>query len=67
MRTEYALEIYDKHNDSFIEQIDVFNTYEEAKAYAKENVNIDNDSEYVGILEIKYDENDIEKEASRIT
>jgi len=31
MRTEYAVEIYNKYHDNFQEQIDVFDTYEEAK------------------------------------
>lgn len=66
MRTEYVIEIYNKHNDSFIKQIDVFNTYEEANVYAKKNVNIDDDSEYIEIIEIEYDEDDIEKEISRV-
>ena len=29
MRTEYVVEVYNKYHDSFVEQIDVFETYEE--------------------------------------
>lgn len=57
MRTEYAVEIYNKYHDSFKEQIDVFNTHEEATAFiAKGNFDLDKDSEYVEITEIEYDD-----------
>lgn len=61
MRCEYAVEIYNKYHDSFVEQIDVFNTYEEALEYvAKKDFDIDEDSEYVEITEIEYDDNENE-------
>ena len=58
MRTEYAVEIYNKNN-KFIEQVDVFNTYEEAETFIKEidiDIDIDKDSEHFGIIEIEYDD-----------
>lgn len=61
MRTEYAIEVYNKYHDTFHEQIKVFNTYEEAKAYvAKGDFELDKDSEYVEITEIEYDDDDNE-------
>ena len=61
MRTEYAVEVYNKYHDNFVEQIDVFKTYEEAVQYIKEsNIDIDKDSEYFDITEIEYDDNDNE-------
>lgn len=57
MKTEYAVEVYNKYHDSFQEQIDVFNTYEEAEEFvAKGNFDLDKDSEYVEITEIEYDD-----------
>lgn len=67
MRTEYAVEVYNKADDSFEEQIDVFETYEEAQRCIEEtDVVIDKDSEYFGILEIKYDENGNEIDTNRM-
>lgn len=61
MRTEYAVEIYNKYHDSFQEQIDVFDTYEEAKEFADQrDFDLDEDSEYVEITEIEYDDDDNE-------
>ena len=57
MRTEYAVEVYNKYTDTFVKQIDVFDTYEEAKQCIKEtNIDIDKDSEYFEITEIEYDD-----------
>ena len=53
--SEYAVEVYDKEDGSFLRQIDVCNTYEEAMACIKKAPYIDKDSEYFGILEIEYD------------
>ena len=61
MRTEYAVEVYNKYHDNFVEQIDVFETYEEAQQYIKEtDIDIDKDSEYFEITEIEYDDDDNE-------
>lgn len=61
MRTEYAVEVYNKYHDNFVEQIDVFETYEEAQRYIKEtDIDIDKDSEYFEITEIEYDDDDDE-------
>lgn len=66
MRTEYAVEIYNKYHN-FVEQIDVFETYEEAAQYIKEtDIDIDKDSEYFGITEIEYDDNENEIGTNRI-
>lgn len=67
MRTEYAVEIYNKYHDSFEEQIDVFETYEEAQRYIEEtDIDIDKDSEYFGITEIEYDDDENEIGTNRI-
>ena len=61
IKTEYAVEIYNKYHDNFVEQIDVFPTYNEAKAFAdKRDFDLDDSSEYVEITEIEYDDNDNE-------
>ena len=61
MRTEYAVEVYNKYHDTFVEQIDVFDTYEEARQYIKEtDIDIDKDSEYFEITEIEYDDDENE-------
>ena len=61
MRTKYAVEVYNKYHDNFVEQIDVFETYEEAQRYIKEtDIDIDKDSEYFEITEIEYDDDDDE-------
>jgi hypothetical protein len=60
MKTEYAVEIYNKYHN-FIEQIGVFPTYEEAEEFvAKRNFDLDESSEYVEITEIEYDDNNNE-------
>lgn len=67
MRTEYAVEVYNKYHDNFVEQIDVFETYEEAAQYIKEtDIDIDKDSEYFGITEIEYDDDKNEIGTNRI-
>ena len=67
MTTEYAVEIYNKYHDNFVEQIDVFNTYEEAKDFVtKGNFDLNKDSEYVDITEIEYDDNENEIGRTRI-
>lgn len=67
MRTEYAVEVYNKHHDNFKEQIDVFETYEEAQKYIEEtDIDIDKKSEYLGILEIEYDDDGDEIGANRV-
>lgn len=61
MKVEYAVEIYNKYHDNFVEQIDVFNTHEEAKEFImNSDIDIDKDSEYFEITEIEYDENENE-------
>lgn len=66
MRTEYAVEVYNKYHN-FVEQIDVFETYEEAQRYIEEtDIDIDKDSEYFGITEIEYDDDENEIGTNRI-
>ena len=61
MRTEYVVEVYNKYCDSIQEQIDVFNTYEEAKAFVENGgFELDRESEYVEITEIEYDDDEDE-------
>ena len=59
-RTEYALEVYNEYHDRFVEQIDVFETYEEARMYARDHDIPLEDGEYLEITEIEYDEDDEE-------
>lgn len=67
MRTEYAVEVYNKYHDNFVEQIDVFETYEEAQRYIeKTDIDIDKDSEYFGIIEIEYDDDENEIGTNRM-
>lgn len=67
MRTEYAVEVYNKYHDNFMEQIDVFDTYEEAELFIRDtNIDIDKDSEYFDITEIEYDDNDEEVGINKI-
>ena len=66
-RCEYAVEVYNKYSDGFVEQIDVFCTLEEAECFIENNdVDIDEDSEYFGILKITYDENECEIGTERL-
>ena len=66
MKTEYAVEVYNKYHN-FVEQIDVFDTYEEAERFIKEtNIDIDKDSEYFEITEIEYDDDGTEIGISHI-
>lgn len=61
MRTEYAIEVRNKYHDNFVEQIDVFPTYEEAEeAIQTARVNLDYGSEYLEITEIEYDDDENE-------
>lgn len=54
---EYALEVFDR-NGKFSQQIDVFKTFEEARAeMMKEQKNFSDKEEMLGITEIIYDEN----------
>ena len=66
IRTEYAVNVYNKYHDGFEEQIDVFPTYEEAIEFiAKGDFDLDKDSEYVEIVEIEY-ENETEISSTRV-
>jgi hypothetical protein len=61
MITEYAVEVYNKYHDNFVEQIDVFKTYEEAVDFMeKKDFELDENSEYTEITEIEYDDGDVE-------
>ena len=67
MRIEYAVEIYNKYHDNFEEQIDVFETYEEALAFIeKRDFDFDEDSEYLEVTEIEYDDGGNEIGTSRV-
>jgi hypothetical protein len=67
MRNEYAVEVYNKYHDNFVEQIDVFNTYEEAVEFIKKReFELDENSEYTGITEIEYDDDDAEIGVERL-
>jgi hypothetical protein len=56
---EYVVEVYNKYHDTFQEQIAVFPTYDEAKAFVdKGDFDLDKDSEYVEITEIEYDDDE---------
>lgn len=62
MKTEYVVEIYNKYHSNFQERIKVFPTYDEAKAFVdKKDFDLDEDSEYVEITEIEYDNESEEK------
>lgn len=57
MSKEYAVEIYNKYLDSFVEQLDVFPTEDDARNFVKTgDFDFDADSEVVGILEIEYND-----------
>lgn len=67
MRIEYAVEVYNKYHDNFVEQIDVFETYEEAVDFMeKRDFELDENSEYTGITEIEYDDDDAEIGVERL-
>ena len=67
MRTEYAVEVYNKYHDNFVEQIDVFETYEEALAFIKKrDFDFDEDSEYLEVIEIEYDDKENEVGICRV-
>ena len=67
MRTEYAVEVYNKYHDNFVEQIDVFETYEEALAFIeKRDFDFDEDSEYLEVTEIEYDDEENEVGTTRV-
>ena len=57
MHKEYAVEIYNKYLDSFVEQLDIFPTEDDARKFIKiGDFDFDVDSEVVGILEIEYND-----------
>lgn len=55
-RTEYAVEV-NNSKDIFVEQIDVFQTYEEAVEFMENYKEPLSDGEYLNIIYIDYDEN----------
>lgn len=60
MKEEYTVEIYD-NEDNWVEQVDVFHTYEEAEKYTQENASEDlEDGDRYSIWCIEYDENENE-------
>ena len=66
MKTEYAVQVYNKYHN-FVEQIYVFETYEEAEEYIKNaNIDLDCDSEYFDITEIEYYDNENETGITRM-
>ena len=70
-RKEFAVELYRKTDNSFVEQIDVYETEEEATQailqFSKdENFEIELQTNYFGILCIEYDEDENEINAYRI-
>ena len=70
-RKEFAVELYSKTDHSFVEQIDVYESEEEASQailrFGKdENFEIELQNSYFGILCIEYDENENEINAYRI-
>lgn len=68
MKTEYAVEVYNKFHDNFVEQIDVFGTYEEALAFIKKrDFDFDEDSEYLEVTEIEYDDEENEVGTNKLT
>lgn len=59
--TEFAVEVMDMRDDSFIRQLAVFPTYDEAERYFDECDESEFDKyEYLNIIYIDYDENDNE-------
>lgn len=54
MKTEYVVEIYRKENDKFVQQLDVFETYNEAKAFM--NTTYIGDDCYIRAIVIYYDD-----------
>ena len=58
VHTEYAVEM--NNDKGFVKQIDVFDTYEKAKEFAKNYKEPLQDDEYLNIIFIDYDENDDE-------
>ena len=58
MRTEFAVELNDKYG--FVEQIDVFDSYEEAEIFAANYREPLASGEYLNIIFIDYDEFDNE-------
>ena len=58
MRTEFAVELNDKYG--FVEQIDIFDSYEEAEIFASSYREPLASGEYLNIIFIDYDEFDNE-------
>lgn len=54
--TEYAVEVNDK-NGSFVRQLDIFSTYEEAVSFKENYSKPLNPGEYLNIIFINYDKN----------
>ena len=55
-KTEYALEVFDKKNNNFLRQIDVYQEFEEAYKNMKYKFRA-NHGEYLVITYIDYDSN----------
>lgn len=60
MKEEYTVEIY--KNESWIEQVDIFSTYEEAEEFTK-NYPLKDENYSYSIWCIEYDENENEIES----
>lgn len=57
-RSEYAVEIINKETRQFLQQIDVYSSFDEAKDFIKTgNVRVDENTECFIILRIDYDDN----------
>jgi hypothetical protein len=64
---EYAVEVYNKYSDEFVEQLDVFQTKIDAEKFIRTtDVEIDSDSECFGVLEIEYDSEGNEISTTRL-
>lgn len=60
-RSEYAVEIINKETGQFLQQIDVYSSFDEAKDFIKTgNVRVDENTECFIILRIDYDDNENE-------
>ena len=60
-RSEYAVEIINKETEQFLQQIDVYGSFDEAKDFIKTgNVRVDENTECFIILRIDYDDNENE-------
>ncbi len=55
-RCEYAIEVYRKSDDKFLERVDVYESCDGAKKVMMSGIlEVDEKGEYLGILEIQYD------------